>query len=203
MRGAGKIKFWTGGYINRPGVTPPLFLRLIMIGLLLLSMATVFFGVFGVMGHFDVHEDLPVRMIITAVLFFLLPILVVYALVTNHPSSRPVLILFLAAVSAFIAHDHFAGPAAIPDMAIIAVFVAFATIAVWLYASPRCRVYFALIRGEDIPDDLQHLAGHLIAPTATERFARRTWDILEPLSPVVLIALAILFVYAGFSNLWP
>ena len=203
MRGAGKLKFWTGGYINRPGVTPPLFLRLIMFGLLLMSIATIVFGVFGIMGHFSLGESAPAGVIMAVAVFFLAPFVVVYALVTNHPSSRAVLVALFAAIFTYLLNVRFNGSSVISDAGLI-VATAFLVGAVfWMYLSPRSRVYFALIQGCDIPDDLLHVADSLIAPTKTERLARRIWDLLEPFSPLFLIALAIVLVYAGFSNLSP
>ena len=201
MKPAGKLKLWTGGYVNRPGVQPPVVLRVILFCLLLSSLCTLVYGAFAAMG-FGQRPGTAAENAGLVLLFFLLPFVIVYLISTNHPGSRPLLVVFFLSVGIVL----FPGVSveALTESPIYPAVVAlFTGIFYWLYMSSRARVYYALIKGMPVPDDLAHLADQLVSATTTEKVARRVWRFFEPLSPFFLIAFALLIVYAGFANLTP
>ena len=203
MKPAGKIPMWTGGAINRPGVTPPVPLRVFLYVMLLTAFATFLYGVFGVMGHLEYAFQSNTQMILRAALFFVVPFVIAYAITTNHPQSRAGIVAWFACVG-WVSANGFEGVARIAERPWFgALLLAFSAATLWLFVSPRARVYYALIRNQPVPDDLAPLIDELTAASATERAVRRLWHLLEPFAPLFLIASAILIVIAGFMNLSP
>lgn len=202
MKPAGKLKLWTGGYVNRPGVEPPVVLRIVLFCLLLLSLFTLVYGAVIAMG-FGNPSGTAVYNAGLVALFFLLPFVIAYLISTNHPSSRPLLVVFFVGVGIVLFPANPSVEAMMERPIFFAALALFTGILYWLYGSARARVYYALIRGKPIPDDLAHLVDQLVSPTATEKLARRVWAFFEPLSPFFLIGFALLIVYAGFANLTP
>ena len=202
MKPAGKLKLWTGGYVNRPGVEPPVTLRIVLFCLLLLSLFTLVYGAIVAMG-FGEQSGKAVNTAGLVALFFLLPFVIAYLISTNHSLSRPLLVVFLLAVSVVLMLPGRSAGEGMGRPINVAIMALSIGILYWLYASPRARVYYALIKGRPVPDDLTHLVDQLVSSTATEKLARRVWAFFEPLSPFFLIAFALLIVYAGFANLTP
>lgn len=202
MKPAGKLKLWTGGYVNRPGVEPPVALRVVLFCLLLLSLFTLVYGAIAAMG-FGEQSGTVLNNAGLVALFFLLPFVIAYLISTNHPLSRPLLVVFLLGVNIVLMLPALSGDKSMGRPINLAVLVLSIGLLYWLYATPRARVYYALIRGRPVPDDLAHLVDQLVSPTATEKLARRVWAFFDPLSPIFLIVFALLIVYAGFANLTP
>lgn len=203
MRPSGKIPLWTGGYINQPGVTPPVFLRVIALTLLLTSIGTMIVGVFGIMGHFGGNIDSAIYLTGVTFLFFVAPFVIAYSIITNHPTTRLLLVGFMAATTYYFFDSDIWNPGRLQFVFFLAAVGFFLATFIWLFLSPRARLYFALIQGKTVPDDLAHLVDELVKPTSAERFARRLWQMAEPFSPIFLILLALFLVYAGFSNMTP
>jgi hypothetical protein len=201
MRGAGKLKLWTGGYINRPGVSPPVFLRVLLFCLLLASTGTMIYGVFSIMGHFGDNYGSVTRPILLALLFFLAPFAIAYTIVVNHPASRALLVVYFIALTIFIGTAYASAATAMQDIWFVVVAVALFGATMWLYVAPRARVYYALIQNKPIPGDLVQEVDKLVAPSNTEKIAVRLWNQLEPLAPFALFVLALFFAYAGFKQM--
>lgn len=203
MKPAGKLKLWTGGYVNKPGVTPPVFLRAVICVLLLSLLSTLLYGVFGIMDHFEADGGSVGYMAAVTLLFFLSPFSIVYAISTNHPASRALLVAYCGALIYFILDSHYSISSAIEKpYAVVMVSLILGTV-LWLYLSPRARVYYALIQDKPIPEDLTQIADKLLRPTATEKLAQRIWALIEPLAPYLTLMFALFLVYAGFRNLSP
>lgn len=204
MRPAGKLKFWRADYPNRPGVNPPMFLRLVMVFCALSLVGTLLYGVFSLLGHLGGAPYTGERLLIEASLLFLLPIAILYAISTNHPSSRYLIIAYFAVAS----FGFWRFGRSIVDTTAYGITsglgFAFILISIiWLFLAPRARVYYALIANRNIPEGLERLVGSLTSPSRTEILLRRLGAKIEPFSPILIIAIAIALVVIGLRNMTP
>ena len=166
-------------------------------------MGTILYGVFEIMGHFGTLDGSLGYVASVVLLFFVCPFLIVYAISTNHPSSRGLLVIFCGAQLYFLLDLFGSITSAIEEpFAVVGLALIFGTV-LWLFLSPRARVYYVLIQGKPIPDDLAQVADSLMRQTATERLVQRIWSLIEPLAPYLTVFFALFLVYAGFRNLSP
>lgn len=203
MKPAGKLKLWTGGYVNRPGVNPPGYLRFI-IALCALSLACFFFyAALVTLGHLGGPDRSPVQTIVEAFIYFILPFTVLYTISTNNPASRFLILAYFGLTSVAIAKYQPALLSTLESPALIVYVLFMAVTVLWLFVSPRARAYYALIGGSPVPKDLEHIADKLVSPGATQLWFRRLGEKIEPFSPLIIIAIAIILVVVGWRNLTP
>lgn len=199
MRPADKLKLWTGGYINRPDISPPLFLRIIMVLCMLSLIGTLVYAVFSILGNVDDFGGSIAGMMLLVVICFVFPLAILYAISTNSPVSRWLLVAYFGATSVAISNSSIVEP---KGGSVVIGFVAFSIGSLmWLFASPRARVYFALVKHAPVPDELSHLVEKFTSVSASELWFRRLGKILEPLEPIFVLIFSIVLVIAGFKNL--
>ena len=203
MRPAGNLKLWTGGYVNRPGVGPPGYLRFILVLCTLSLIGTLFYAVFAILGHVGDPRNSAIQLAVEAVILFILPFSILYTISTNNPLSRILLLAYFGVTIFAIANYNYSLVDTMTDP-ILVVFLLFMLVTVfWLFLSSRSRVYYALIRNSPVPEELEHLVEKYVAPGPVELWIRRLGAVLEPFSPVLIILISIILVVAGFRNLSP
>ena len=165
MRPGQRIKFWSPRFENRPDVEPPALLKLLG-GLSMFSVAgTLVYAVARQLDAGGPGEVVGVEAIYVAVLHFVLPFGVFYAINMNSPLSRPIIALYALMLSAAtIAGKGFLGNLPVDDSIRLYATVAVALLVFgWLFGSPKMRFYYLTISGKPLPPELEARADELRA----------------------------------------
>ena len=165
MRPGQRIKFWSPRFENRPDVEPPALLKLLG-GLSMFSVAgTLVYAVARQLDMAGPGEVVGVEAIYVAVLHFVLPFGVFYAINMNSPLSRPIIALYALILSAAtIAGKGFLGNLPVDDSIRLYATVAVALLVFgWLFGSPKMRFYYLTISGKPLPPELEARADELRA----------------------------------------
>ena len=203
MRPSGSLKLWTGGFINRPGLGPPGYLRFILLLCMASLVYTLFYAVFVTLGNVGNPYDSAIQMVSEALILFVSPFLILYTISTNNPLSKVLLLAHLGVTSTSLVYFEYAFADSVTDPLLIGFVLYMLNTVAWLLFSPRSRVYYALIGNSPVPAELEHLVDEYAVPGPFELWIRRVWAFLEPYTPLVIILMSILFVFAGFRNLSP
>lgn len=154
MRPGQRIRFWSPRFLNQPGVAAPGLLRLLA-GVGMFSVAGVpLYAVALALTGTDVDNA---EAAYVAVVHFILPLGLFYAVNANSPLSRPIVTIYILVLgTATYMGKGFLGHLAVDDVVIRSVTLAVVPVVLlWLYATPKMRVYYALIRGRDVPFELE------------------------------------------------
>ena len=175
---AGKFNLWIGQPVHAPHVNPPFSLRAFSFLCILVIAGLLVFTVFEQLQP-GTSSAAPGLMIATAVVYFVLPIAIILAVWTNRGASRPLIVLFLAAVTM---HAVIA-TAGVPEISSYIRMLAAAEILIvagWLFISLKLRVYFAIVNDKPLPTDLPRPVEEILAPGNLERWFQRTSDTVAP-----------------------
>jgi len=202
---AGKFRLWVGQPVNAPFVTPPISLRGFLIVCILSVTGTLLYAV-----------DTQLRMgtstpggkeIFVSLLYFILPVLIAHSIAVNRSISRPLIVLYTSAIAFQIFRWLEGRPESFQyrTECIASVSIGFLMILWWLFGNIKMRVYYALISGRDLPDDLPLPADELLAPGRFERSFRRIARKVAPHTEkaiVILILAAVLLGWASMTVRW-
>ena len=189
-RPATKIRFWTPKTKQSPGVRPPGLLSLFSVLCILSVIGTLVYSVFRTIG--TGYDPEPPEALIVAVTHFLLPIAIAYSVFTNSHLSRPLILIYSVALalSLFFGFGYIVPVLNVGLLSGIVVFGALVLIVVWLFASPKMRIYYALLRGRPLP---QRLAKRAIEHVENPWPGRKATEVLEwitdHLETIVLVGL--------------
>lgn len=201
MRPADKLKLWTGGYVNMPGLSPPGALKLVQIVCFLSVIGSLVYGVFTILGHFGGDTAPASRRLIEAIVLFVFPFTLIYTISVNSPTSRYLFVLYGITSLYLVVQLAHSIPDSLYEPAVGVVLALFSIVTGWMFLSLRGRTYYLLISLKKIPKDLEHVVESLMSQSTVERLAQRVWDTFEPWSPLVIVILAIVFVVVGFANM--
>ena len=202
MRPGVKVKMWSPRFTNRPEVEPPGLLKLIgatsifsVVGMLIYGVAVSISG--------STSDSVGVNAAYVVVLHFVLPLCAFYAISTNSPLSRSVIVTYILVLcAATIAGKGFLGELQIDQTyKTLATVVTLVAILAWLFGSPKMRFYYAAISNKPIPEDLVSRAselhgGNWLSPKARENIA---W-VLDHLETIVLLGFIVIVIYAFVST---
>ncbi|MDX1507952.1 MAG: hypothetical protein R3358_06710 [Woeseiaceae bacterium] len=201
MRPADKLKLWTGGYINMPGLSPPGVLKLVQIVCFLCLFGCLIYGVLTILGHFGGDTATLRRRLLEATVFFVFPFVMIFTISVNSPISRYVFMVF-GATAFFYVYDLGIRTWQPMHVSVALIILAFFVLVVgWMFMSRRGRTFYLLIGHERVPPELEPCIDSLMSQGVLERLAQRAWSAVEPYSPIVVIVLAIMIVYAAFANM--
>lgn len=199
LRPGTKIKFWNPGFRNRPDVQPPGLLLLVSVLALLSSVGLLVFAVADSLSTagssaFDAEEALYI-----AVLHFVLPLTIAYTISTNSPLSKPlilayILVLFAATMMGigYLGELEFQG-----ELKAVVATAIFLVVLLWLVGSPKMRLYYVLLSGKPVPEDLQHRVHELSGKSWLGPKARQTLDwVADNLETIVLLGFIVVVLYA-------
>jgi hypothetical protein len=138
-----------------------------------------------------------------ATVHFILPFALFYAVNANSPLSRPIIAIYIVVLGAMtIAGKGFLGKLPVNEtLKVTGVIVVVVAVLLWLMHSPKMRIYYALLWGQEIPIELEERREKL---TTTDWLGPRgkavLSSILENLETVVLLGFiaAVILAFAGF-----
>lgn len=200
--GGSKFKLWTGQPVNAAFVTPPASLRIVLVLCILSATGVLIYGVADqlALGGSVGTSFAPVAFVV--VFFFLLPILIAHTIATNWLISR-VLIITYAIAAAYWAIETIYDLNIEPNekgSAAGAVFALLLGIVWWLFGSNKLRMYYSLISGRGIPDDIDGTLEEQIAPGRAERMFGRLSHVVGPYfegAVIVIVFIALAYAVAG------
>ncbi|MDJ0941034.1 MAG: hypothetical protein QNJ00_14835 [Woeseiaceae bacterium] len=175
---AGNLRLWTGQPVNAPFVTPPVSLRIFLVLCILSIAGTLFYGVITQLemgGRID-----PVRDVVVALVYFVLPVLVAHSIAVNRWISRPLIVLYVAA----LAWRALGWLTMLPDgqrnAGYLIVGLSVVVLLSWLFLATKMRVYYALISGKAPPDHLERPIDEILAPSHAEVWFTRIAKAIAP-----------------------
>ena len=199
MRPGTKVPFWTPGYKNKPFINPPGLLRLFS-AVCILSIVGVL--VYATAKTLSVTHGTGVdgaEAIYIALVHVVLPVCIIYTVATNSPLSRILItlycvIVYVATVTGSGITGSFSANVA---TRIISASVVLIAVLIWMYRSPKMRVYYALISNAVPPEDLGRPAEEIIAPTRLERALTRAEEAIMPyVEMLVGLFIVVVCIYA-------
>ncbi len=188
---------------NAPGVRPPGLLSLFSAFCILSVVGTLFYSVIVTTVGAGGYSLDPVEGLVVAVVHFLLPILIAYTVSTNSAWSRSLIALYSIAAAVFaIFGVGYIAPLIVASTRAMAIgLVLLAIIFIWLFASPKMRIYYLLISGRPIPSRLSDRARHYVKnPWPGPRLKRALEWAADHLETVVLLGLIVAVVLALLST---
>jgi hypothetical protein len=202
LRPGTKVRFWTPGYKNKPTVHPPGLLSLVSVLSLFSAIGTLIYAVIQLLSAAGGSGIDAQQSIYIAFLHFLLPICVAYTISTNSPYSRILILLYCAVLyAATLAGKGYLGALEIDasDKTIVASGILLIVI-LWLFASPKMRLYYVLISDRPIPEELESRAPELLGKTWLGPKGTKALEWLtDNLETAVLIGFIVVAVYAAVS----
>ncbi len=194
---AGKLRLWVGQPVNAPFVTPPISLRGFLIVCILSVTGTLFYAV---ATQLRVGTSTPdVKEIFVSLLYFVLPVLIAHSIAVNRAISRPLIVIYTSA----IAYQIFRWLERTPESfqyrteSLFSVGIVVLMILWWLFGNMKMRVYYALISGRDLPDDIPLPADEILAPGRFERIFGRIAQKVAPHTEKAIVLLIIAAVLLG------
>lgn len=198
-----KIKLWTGGHTNRPGVDPPWLLKIVAVFAFLSVIGALIYIVLETIrgpGSTGLSAEMAIYVVS---LHFIVPITIFYSVTTNSRTSRFLILAYVITLYvSTISNKGLLGglevDTSIRNIATTAVLVA---VVVWLFLSPKMRVYYALIAGKDVPEELASRAAAYVEASKLNPRVRTVLDwFAGHLETSVLLGLIILALYAFVST---
>ena len=200
MRPGTKVKMWAPRFKNRPEVEPPGLLKAVG-ALSIASIVSVL--VYAVAQSVSGVETLGIEAAYIAVLHFVLPFGVFYAISANSPLSRLAIATYAVILcTATVSGKGFLGGLQIEEAVKIAVAGgALFLVLAWLYGSPKMRFYYTSLSNNPMPPDLASRAEELHGGSWLSSKARETiaW-FLDHLETTVLLGFIVAAVYAVGST---
>ncbi len=198
-----KIKLWTGGHTNRPGVDPPWLLKIVAVFAFLSVIGALIYVVLETIrgpGSTGLSAEMAIYVVS---LHFIVPITVFYSVTTISCASRFLILTYVITLCvSTIANKGFLGGLEI-DTSIRNIVAPAALVSVvgWLFLSPKMRVYYALIAGRDVPEDLESRTATIVEASKLNPRVRAALDwFANHLETTVLLGLMILALYAFIST---
>ena len=196
------VRFWNPRFTNQPDIGPPLLLRLVS-GLAILSVAgTLLYAVFTTLSAIGVAGLTSTQSLYVAVLHFILPLVAAYTISNNYPASRVVLVVYsLVLMTATLLGIGVLGQLA-AKQAVIAIGLPalFTGFVFWLYLGRKPKVYYWLIAGKPVPEDLHDVAESLredkwLDPRVRDAMNRilDNLEIITMIGFIVIVLLALVF----------
>ncbi len=169
----------------------PLTLRLTVIVCILYATATVVLAALENLRPGGSRDFSITAMLVISIMHFLVPFLISTSIVTDRPVSRPLLVLFSAAISYRVLDGYGISLATMTTM-----FSFFLLVIWWLFYSKRVAFYFSTISGTSIPQELLEQHETLGRPTRLEErmsiTASYMVNYLEYIAVAITLAMAIL-----------
>lgn len=193
---------WTGGYTHKSSVDAPWLLKFAAVLAILSIVGALLFGVAVAIGAMDIGMSANTAIYI-AVLHFLMPIGVVYTVTTNSLLSRFIILVYV--VTLYVATMRGMGVLGTLDIdptlrGAVATGILFVVV-LWLFGSPKMRLYYALISNSEIPSELESQAAAYMDGSKLNPRVRRALDwIADHVETIVLLGFIILAVYAAVST---
>ncbi len=192
MKPAGKFKLWTGGFINKPSVSPPGTLRIVFLLCIISFVGTLWYSIVEILSVGGSSGASPASDAFLGFFHLVLPLAIAVSICTNHPSSR---ILILAYVTTLyvvtLTGDRlprFVSATTTNDVIITT--IAFLGVVVWLYRSRRMRYYYAIIQDHPVPQDLADQADDLSGNAwLSEKLRKRLNWLADNLELIIYAAL--------------
>lgn len=189
----GKFRLGAVFEVNQPDVPPPLGLAVAAALCILPLVALLVLGIAQLLSQHADSMYSAKESLILAVVAGVLPMLTIHSITTNRSMSRwlllslvcGLLLLSLRWIDLFNTAPSFG----------LAAFLLLA-IGWWLFRSPRMRVYYALISGNEIPQDLSHIE----LRTRTEEAIVSWLGDLVPYLEGLVVLLVIAAVVYGIIN---
>lgn len=196
---AGKLRLWAGQPVNAPFVTPPLSLRVALVMCILSVTGTLIYGV-AVQLRTSTNVAV-VELVYVTVLHFLLPLLIAWSIAVNRQFSRPLLAIYtlLVTFEAFFWIRAQSWPQQNQTYAWLGLATAVLLVFVWLYATLRMRIYYALISGRALPDGLPRSAEEILQPGRFEKMFGRLSQFVAPYFEFLAVLIVILALVLALS----
>lgn len=188
---------------NRPEAIPPVLLRLVA-AMSLISVVGML--VYAVVERLTERGDvylLPGDALLVVGLHFVLPFGVVYTVSTNSGWSRHLIAIYAIVLGTATALGvGFLGTLPMSELTRITISIsAVLVIGVWLFGSSKMRLYYALVAGKPIPDDLAPQLRNLLVPSTFARRAASAIDwAADRMETIVLLGFVALALYAWFRT---
>ena len=198
-----KIKLWTGGYTNAPAVDPPWLLKIVAVFAFLSVIGALIYVVLeSIRGPGSAGLSTEMAIYVVS-LHFIVPITVFYSVTTNSGASRLLILGYVITLCvSTISNKGFLGGLEIDTSIrnVVATAVLLSVVG-WLFFSPKMRVYYALIAGKEVPEDLESRAASFVEASKLNPRVRATLDwFADRLETAVLLGLTVLAVYAFVST---
>lgn len=191
---------WSPRFKNRPEVEPPGLLKAVG-ALSIVSVVSVL--VYAVAQSVSGIETLGIEAAYVAMLHFVLPFGVFYAISANSPLSRLAIATYAVILcSATVSGKGYLGALKIDETIKIAVAGGVLLLVLaWLYGSPKMRFYYTAVSNNPMPPDLASRAEELHGGGWLSSKARETlaW-VLDHLETTVLLGFIIAAVCAVVST---
>jgi len=176
----------------------PLTLRLTVIVCIVYATATVVLAALENLRPGGSRDYSITAMLVISTLHFLVPLLISTSIVTDRPVSRPLLVVFSAAITYRVLETYGfnLGNSDQHLVSIATMSLLFLLVIWWLYRSKRVVFYFLTISGAPIPKKLLECRGTLGRPTQFERkmsiVASYMMNYVEYVAVAITLAMAIL-----------
>ena len=176
----------------------PLTLRLTVIVCIFYATSTVVLAALENLRPGGSRDFSITAMLVISIMHFLVPLLISTSIVTDRPVSRPLLVLFSAAITYRVLDGYGISLGNIDRhiATVTTMFSFFLCVIWWLYASQRVAFYFSTISGASIPQELLEQRESLGRPTQLEKkmsvAASYMVSYLEYIAVAITLAMAIL-----------
>jgi len=208
MRPGVKIKLWKFGAKNKSHVHPPGLLRLVAALSILSTVGVLVYSVFQATTWIGYTGMAAEKAAYIAMLHFVLPFCVFYAVSTNRVSTNSILSRFLIAAYSLVLYvatisgKGFLGElSADSETGLVIASAAILLILVWLFRSPKMRLYYVLIAGKPVPEDLKYRASELVGGNrlSAKNRARVEW-IIDNVETAIIFGFIIVVFIAFLST---
>lgn len=200
MRPGTKVRFWTPRVKNKPSVDPPGMLKIVAaLSILSVVGVLVYAAALTITSTSSVGLKTEVALYI-ALLHFLLPLGIAYTISTNSPLSRTLITAYSAILycATLLGKGYLGRLQTDTNVKLVVATGLLVVIVVWLFRSPKMRVYYALISGSALPGDLPRPIEELVGPGPVERWIARVSNAVLPFAEFAIVLLIIAAVIYGF-----
>ena len=199
MRGGIKIKMWKFGAKNKSHVDPPGLLRLVAALSIFSTVGVLVYSVFQATTGIAFSGMATEKAVYIAMLHFILPFCVFYAVSTNSVLSRFLIAAYsLVLYGATISGKGFLGElSAGSETSMVIASAAIFLVLVWLFRSPKMRLYYVLIAGKPVPENLKYRAPELVGGNSlsAKNRARIEW-IIDNVETAIIFGFIIIVIIA-------
>ncbi len=203
MRPGTRVRFWSPRYNHKPGVEPPVLLRLLsslsifsLVGVLIYAVAVTLDGTWTITSGVESAPYI-------AILHLVLPFCIFYTVSTNSWISRPLIAIYFVVlyVATMLGKGFLGGAVAGSTYKSVLATAVVVIILGWLFRSPAMRIYYLLLAGKPIPDDLQTRAAELASRESPnpKLVAAIEWCV-DHLETLVMVALIVAVIYAWATH---
>jgi hypothetical protein len=158
-RGGTRIPLWSPGFRYRPDVEPPGLLRLVAALCIVSIVGTLVYAVGVTISANGTAMPEPVAAAYVALLHFVLPFGITFAVQTNHWISRPLLLCYALLLCGATAAGHGWLGQLLPSAParITGAMAALLMLLAWLFGSKRMRIYYARLSGSRLSPELYRI----------------------------------------------